>query len=41
MVKNALILTHEHTDDVHYKDILDNTKAIAFLGVPHSGSNSA
>lgn len=41
VVKNALIIAHERTGDVHYKDILDNTKAIAFLGVPHSGSNSA
>ena len=41
VVKKALILAHERSDDIHYKDILDNTKAIAFLGVPHRGSDSA
>lgn len=41
VVKNALILAHDRNDDVHFKDILSNTKAIAFFGVPHKGSNSA
>jgi len=41
LVKKALILAHERSLDTHYKDILDNTKAIAFLGVPHRGSDAA
>ena len=41
IVKKALILAHERSSDTDYKDILDNTKAIAFLGVPHRGSDSA
>ena len=41
MVKKALILAHERSSDLYYKDILDNIKAIAFLGVPHKGSDSA
>ena len=41
VVKKALILAHERSSDPQYKDILDNTKAIAFLGVPHKGSDSA
>ncbi len=41
VVKKALILAHERSTDPEYKDVLDNTKAIAFLSVPHKGSNSA
>lgn len=41
VVRNALILAHDRIGDVHYKDVLDNTKAISFLGVPHSGLSSA
>ena len=41
IVKKALILAHDHTSNLDYKDISDNTKAIAFLGVPHEGSDSA
>ena len=41
VIKKALILAHERSSDPFYKDILDNTKAIAFLGVPHKGSDSA
>ena len=41
VVKKALILAHERNSNPEFKDILDNTKAIAFLGVPHQGSNSA
>lgn len=41
VVKKALILAHERSSDPFFKDILDNTKAIAFLGVPHKGSDSA
>ncbi|SLM40558.1 Tetratricopeptide-like helical domain [Lasallia pustulata] len=41
VVKKALILAHERSSDPDYKDVLDNTKAIAFLGVPHKGSDSA
>ena len=41
VVKKALILAHERSSDPGFKDILINTKAIAFLGVPHKGSDSA
>ena len=41
VVKKALILVHERSSDSDYKNVLDNTKAIAFLGVPHKGSDSA
>jgi hypothetical protein len=41
LVKKALILAHERSSDTHYRTILDNTKAIAFLGVPHRGADAA
>lgn len=41
VVKKALIIAHERSSDPEYKDILENTRAIAFLGVPHKGSDSA
>jgi hypothetical protein len=41
LVKRALILAHERSSDTHYRNILDNTKAIAFLGVPHRGADAA
>ena len=41
VVKKALILAHERSSDPGLKDILTNTKAIAFLAVPHGGSDSA
>ncbi|KAI9762573.1 MAG: hypothetical protein M4579_000376 [Chaenotheca gracillima] len=41
VVKKALVLAHERSSDRFYKDVLDNTKAIAFIGVPHKGSDSA
>lgn len=41
IVKKALILAHERSSDMHYRNILDNTKAIAFLGVPHRGADAA
>lgn len=41
LVKKALILAHENLSNTYYKDVVDNTKAIIFLGVPHKGSNSA
>ncbi|KAI9889405.1 MAG: hypothetical protein M1814_005341 [Vezdaea aestivalis] len=41
VVKKALILAHERSSDPFFKDIVENTKAIAFLGVPHKGSDSA
>jgi hypothetical protein len=40
-VKRALILAHERSSDLHYRSILNNTKAIAFLGVPHRGADAA
>lgn len=39
VVKKALILAHQKSSDFH--DILTNTKAIAFLAVPHKGSGAA
>ena len=41
LVKKAIILAHERSDEPEYKDVLDNTKGIAFLGTPHRGSDSA
>ena len=41
LVKKALILAHERSSDPVFKDILINTRAMAFLGVPHKGSDSA
>ena len=41
VVKKALILAHERSSYSEYNDILTNTKAIAFLGVPHKGSGNA
>ena len=41
VVKRALILAHERDSNLDYKDILDNTRGIAFMGVPHQGSDSA
>ena len=41
VVKKALILAHERSPDLEFEDILTNTKAIAFLAVPHRGSDSA
>ena len=34
VVKKALIMAHDRSADPDFKDVLDNTKAIAFLGVP-------
>ncbi len=39
VVKKALVIAHEHDLNLDYKDILDNTRGIAFLGVPHKGSD--
>lgn len=41
VVKKALALAHDCNSNLDYRDISANTKAIAFLGVPHNGSNSA
>ncbi|KAI9889078.1 MAG: hypothetical protein M1814_005801 [Vezdaea aestivalis] len=41
VVKKALIMAHARSSDMSFKDILENTKAIAFLGVPHRGADSA
>lgn len=41
VVKKALILAHERNSFPEYKDISDNARAIAFLGVPHKGCDSA
>lgn len=41
VVKKALVLAHERSSNSGFKDILDNTKAIAFLAVPHRGSKTA
>lgn len=40
-MKKALILAHERSSDSYFSNILDNTKAIAFLGVPHRGADAA
>ena len=34
IVKKALNMAHDRSSDPDFRDILDNTKAIAFLGVP-------
>jgi hypothetical protein len=41
VVKKALILANERSSDPDFKNILANTKAIAFLGVPHKGADGA
>ena len=41
LVKKALVLAYENLSNIYYKDVVDNTKAIIFLGVPHKGSDSA
>jgi hypothetical protein len=41
VVKKALILAHERSSNPDFQDILRNTRAIAFLGVPHEGSRFA
>ena len=41
VVKKALVLAQDCNSNLDYKDISENTKAIAFLGVPHEGSDSA
>jgi hypothetical protein len=41
VVKKALVLAHERSSNPGFKDILDNTRAIAFLAVPHRGSKTA
>lgn len=38
IVKKAMVLAHEHSTKPDFKDILDNTKAMAFLSVPHRGA---
>lgn len=39
--KQALNLAHSRSVDQGYADILENTRAVAFLGVPHQGSELA
>ena len=41
IVKKAMVLAHERRSEPAFKDILDNTKAMAFLSVPHKGSDVA
>ena len=41
IVKKAMVLAHERNSEPDFKDILDNTKAMAFLSVPHKGSDTA
>ena len=41
VLKKALILANDRSSDKRYRDVLDNTKAVAFLGLPHKGSKSA
>ena len=41
IVKKAMVLAHERSTEPDFKDILDNTKAMAFLSVPHKGSDIA
>ena len=41
IVKKAMVLAHERSSEPAFKDILDNTKAMAFLSVPHRGSDIA
>lgn len=40
VVKKALVLAHDRNSSLDYRDISASTKAIAFLGVPHEGSDS-
>ena len=40
MAKKALVLAHDSNLNLDYRDISANIKAIAFLGVPHDGSDS-
>ena len=39
--KQALILAHNRSLDKGFVDISENTKAVAFLGVPHQGADIA
>ena len=41
IVKKAMVLAHERSTEPDFKDILDNTKAMAFLSVPHKGADIA
>ena len=41
LIKKLLILAHEHDNDSDFQDILNKTRAVSFLGVPHKGSGSA
>ena len=41
VVKKALVLAHDRNSNLDYKDISDNTKGLAFMGVPHEGSDGA
>ena len=42
VIKKALILAHDRRSSLQdFEDILENTKAIAFLAVPHRGSGIA
>ena len=41
IVKKAMVLAHERSSEPAFKDVLDNTKAMAFLSVPHRGSDAA
>ena len=41
IVKKAMVLAHERRSEPAFKDILGNTKAMAFLSVPHRGSDIA
>ena len=41
MGKRAPIVANERDSNLNYKEILDNTRGIAFMGVPYQGSDSA
>ncbi len=41
MGKRTPILAHERDFNLNYKEILDNARGIAFMGVLHQGSDSA
>ena len=41
IVKKAMVLAHERSSELDFKDILDNTKSMTFLSVPHRGSDAA
>ena len=41
IVKKPMVLAHERSSEVDFKDILDSTKAMAFLSVPYRGSDAA